>query len=101
MYVDEFNKVIEHNGHYIYESVNRKTSDLHRLLINLSDKINLKRSDKYVALSNLSTYYTWKNIKKPHKNSEFKISTPTWNEAFELPDGLYSVSNIQEILSIL
>ena len=67
MYVDEFNKVIEHNGHYIYESVNRKTSDLHRLLINLSDKINLKRSDKYVALSNLSTYYTWKNIKKPTK----------------------------------
>ena len=39
--------------------------------------------------------------KKTHKNSEFKISTPTWNEAFELPDGLYSVSNIQEILSIL
>ena len=44
-------------------SENCKTSDPHRLLINLSDIINLKRSDKYVALSNLSIYYKWKNIK--------------------------------------
>ena len=44
-------------------SANRKTSDHHRLLLNHSDKRNLKRSDKYVALSNLSIYYTWKNIK--------------------------------------
>ena len=41
-----------------------KTSDPHRTLFNLTDKINLKRSDKYVALSNLSIHYTWKNIKK-------------------------------------
>ena len=40
-----------------------KTSDTHRLLLNLSGKTNLKRSDKYVAFSNLSIYYTWKNIK--------------------------------------
>ena len=45
-------------------SVNSKTSDPHRLLFSLSDKINLKRSDKYVALSNLSIYYARKNIKK-------------------------------------
>ena len=45
---------------------NSKTSDPHRLLLNLSDKINLKRSDKYVALSNLSIYYKWKNIKKSY-----------------------------------
>ena len=45
-------------------SATSKTSDPHRLLLNLSDKINLKRSDKYVALSNLSIYYAWKNIKK-------------------------------------
>ena len=45
-------------------SGNSKTSDPHRLLLNLTDKINLERSDKYVALSNLSIYYTWKNIKK-------------------------------------
>ena len=66
------------------------TSDTHRLLFNLSDKIKLKRSDKYVALSNLSIYYTWKNIKQSNKNNKFKISAPTWNEEFELPDGSYS-----------
>ena len=46
---------------------NSKTSHPHRLLFNLSDKINLKRSNKYVALSNLSIYYAWKNIKKSYK----------------------------------
>ena len=77
-------------------SENSKTSDTHRLLINFSDKINLKRSDKYVALSNLIIYYAWENIKKPYKNNKFKISAPTWNEEFELPDGSYSVSDIQD-----
>ena len=77
-------------------SENSKTSDPHRLLLNLSDKINLKRSDKYVALSNLSIYYTWKNIKRSYKNTKLKISAPTWNEEFELPDGSYSVSDIQD-----
>ena len=76
-------------------SENRKTTDPHRLLLNLIDKIKLRKSDEYVALSNLSIYYTWKNIKKSYKNNKFKISTPTWNETFELPDGSYSVSYIQ------
>ena len=49
-------------------SENSKTSDPHRVLLNLLDKINLKRNDKYVALSNLSIYYTWKNIQKSYKN---------------------------------
>ena len=76
-------------------SENSKTSDPHRLLINLTDKINLKRSDKYVNLSGLSIYYTWKNIKKSYKNNKSYISAPTWNEEFELPGGSYSVSDIQ------
>ena len=59
-------------------------------------KINLKRSDEYVSLSNLSIYYTWKNIKKSYKNNMFKISAPTWNEEFELPVGSYSVLDIQD-----
>ena len=58
-------------------SENSKTSDSHRLLLNLLDKINLKRSDTYVAISNLSINYTWKNIKKPYKNNKFKVSAPT------------------------
>ena len=54
------------------------------------------RSGKYVALSNLSIYYTWKNIKKSYKTNKFKISAPAWNEEFELADGSYSVSDIQD-----
>ena len=51
-------------------SENSKASDPHRLLLNLSDKINLNRSDKYVPLSNLYIFYTWKNIKKSYKNNK-------------------------------
>ena len=56
-------------------SKNSRKSDPHRLLLNLTDEINLKRSDKYVALSNLKIYYTWKNPKSLYKNNKFKIST--------------------------
>ena len=58
-------------------SKNFGTSDAHRRSLNLTDKINLKRNDKYVALSNLSIYYTWKNIKKSYKKFTFKISALT------------------------
>ena len=75
-------------------SKNSKTSDPHRLLDNLTDKIDVKRKDKYIALSNLSIYYTWKNVKKSYKNNKFKILAPTWNEEFELPDGSDSISDI-------
>ena len=77
-------------------SENGKTSDPRRLLLNLTDKIDLRRKDKYIALSNLSIYYTWKNIKKSSKSNTFKISAPTWNEEFELPDGSCSKSDIQD-----
>ena len=49
-----------------------------------------------MAFSNLSIYYTWKNIKSSQNNNKFKISATTWNNSFELPDGSYSVSNIQD-----
>ena len=77
-------------------SKDSKISDSHRLLLNVSDKLDLRRSGKYVALSNLSIYNTWKNIKKLHKNNKFKISAPIWNAEFELYDGSYSVSDIQD-----
>ena len=63
----EFNKVIKQNDAILMNSENSKTSDPHRLLLNLTDKINLNRSDKYAALSSFSIYYTWKNIKKSWK----------------------------------
>ena len=83
-------------GTMFMNSKNSGTSDPQILLLNLTDKINLKSSDKYVALSNLSIYYTQKNRKKSYKNSKFKISALTRNEEFELPDGSCSVSDIQD-----
>ena len=56
---------------------NSNTFDPHRLLLNLTDKRYLRRKDKYIALSNLSIYHTWKNIKKSYKNNKLKISVPT------------------------
>ena len=73
-------------------SKNSKTSNPHGLLFNLWDKIKLKRSLKYVTLSNLSICYTWKNIKKSY--NKFKISTG--NEECELLGKSYSVSDIQD-----
>ena len=75
---------------------NSKTSEIHRLLLNLTDKIDLRKKDKYLALSSLSIYYIWKSMKKSYKNNKFKISAPTWNQEFELPDGSYLVSDIQD-----
>ena len=77
-------------------SENSKIPDPHRLLLNLSGEINLTRSNKYVALSNLSIFYTWKNIKKLYKNIKYKVSAPTGNDKFELFGGSYSVSDIQD-----
>ena len=63
-------------------------------MLNLTNKIDL-RSEKTIALSNLSIYYTWKNIKSSYNNNKFKASAPTWNKEFNLPDGSYSVTDIQ------
>ena len=65
-------------------------------MLKLTDKLDLRRGQKTVVLSNLSIYYTWKNIKSSYNNNKFKISAPTWSEDFKLPDGSYSVSDIQD-----
>ena len=77
-------------------SENSKTFEPHLLILKLIKKLDLKIGEKITALSNLSIYYTWKNIKSSYNNNKFKISAPTWNDKFELPDGSYSVSNIQD-----
>ena len=77
-------------------SENGRTYKYHVLVLNLTDKLDLRRGQKIVALSNLSIYYTWKNVKNPCNNNKFKISAPTWSEEFELPDGSYSISDIQD-----
>ena len=77
-------------------SENSRTSEYHVLVLELTDKLDLRRGQKTVALSNLSIYYTWKNIKSLYNNNKFKISAPTWNEEFELLDGSYSISDTQD-----
>ena len=76
-------------------SENSRPSEYHVLELKFADKLDLRRGQKRVALSNLSIYYTWKNIKSSYKNNKFKVSAPTWSNAFELPDGSYSISDIQ------
>ena len=78
------------------DSVNNEISDLHIILLNLLDKTNLNRSDKYVALSNLSIYHTGKIVEKSYESNKLKVSAPTWKEEFQSPDGSYSVSYIEE-----
>ena len=77
-------------------SENSKASESYVLILKLNDKLDLRNGKKVIALSNLSIYYTWKNIKGSYNNNKFKISTPTQNDGFELPDGSYSVSDIQD-----
>ena len=77
-------------------SENSKSSKSHILILNLTNKLDLRIGEKVIALSNLSIYYTWRNIKNSYNNNKFKISAPTWDNKFELTDNLYSVSGIQD-----
>ena len=80
---------------------NNKTSEPHRFKLDLTGKLNLKNPKKNIALANLSIYYTWKNIKSEYNNNKFKISAPTWNETFDLPDGSYSIDDIQDYFEFI
>ena len=75
---------------------NSKTNEPHRFRLSLADKFNLRNPNKNIALGSLSIYYTWKNIKSAYNNNKLKVSAPTWNDAFDLPDGSYSIADIQE-----
>ena len=77
-------------------SENSKTSKPHVLKLKLTDKLDLRFGAKVIALSNLNIYYTWKNIKSSYNNNKFKILPPTLNEEYILPDGCYSISDIQD-----
>ena len=77
-------------------SENSRTPEYHVLTLKLTDKLDLRRGQKTVALSNLSVYYTWKNIKSSYNNNIFKKSAPTWSEEFNLPDGSYSIPDFQD-----
>ena len=68
-------------------SKNSKTSHSHRLLLNLTYKIDLRRKDIYCFIKPQYLLYM---------NNKFKISAPTLNEEFELPDASYSIPDIQD-----
>ena len=80
---------------------NDKTSEPRRFKLDLTDKLNLKNPNKNMAWANLSIYYTWKNIKSEYNNNKFKISAPTWNETFDLPDVFYSIDDIQDYFEFI
>ena len=82
-------------------SENSKNSESHVLILKLTNKLDLRIGKKVIALSNLSIYYTWKNIKTSYNNNKFKISAPTWYDKFELPNGSYTVSDIQDYLKYI
>ena len=77
-----------------------KTSEPHRFKLDLTDKRNLKKPNKNMTLANSSIYYTWKNIKLEYNNHKFKISAPTWNDTFDLPDGLILSQIFRIILNL-
>ena len=80
---------------------NSKTSERHKFKLDLTNKINLENTNKNMALANLSIYYTWKNITSEYNNNKFKISALTWNDTFDLPDGSYSISDIQDYFEFI
>ena len=82
-------------------SKNSKASEKHLLRLLLTDKLNLKNYNKNIALVNLSIFYTFKNIKNSYDNNKFKIYAPTWDQTFNLPDGSYSIEDIQDCFEFI
>ena len=86
---------------FFMSTKNSKTNEPNRFKYYLIDKLDLKNPNKNMALANLSIYYTWKNVKSIYNNNKFKISAPTWNETFDLPDGSGNISEIQDYIEYI
>ena len=86
---------------FFMNSKNSKTREPYKFKYDLIDKLDLRNPNKNMALANLSIYYTWKNVKSIYNNNKFKISAPTWNETFDLPDGSYNISKIQDYIEYI
>ena len=86
---------------FFMNTKNSKTSEPHRLKYNLIDKLDFKNPNKNVALASLNIYYTWKNVKSTYNNNKFKIPTPAWIDTFDLPDGSYNISAIQNYIEYI
>ena len=86
---------------FFMNSKNSKTNESYKFKYDLIDKLDLKNPNKNMALANLSISNTWKNVKSTYNNNKFKISAPTWNETFDLPDGLHNISEIQDYIEYI
>ena len=86
---------------FFMNSKNSRTNEPHRFKYDLIDKLDLTNPNKNMELASLSIYYTWKNVKSTCNNNKFKISAPTWNETFDLPDGSYNKSEIQDYIEYI
>ena len=86
---------------FFMNTKNSKTSEPHRLKYNLIDKSDLKNQNKNMELASLNIYFTCKNVKSTYNNNKFKISAPTWNETFDLPDGSYNISEIEDYIEYI
>ena len=86
---------------FFMNTKNSKTNESHRFKYDLIDKLDLKNPNKNMALDSLSIYYTWKNVKSTYNNNKFKISAPTWNKTFDLPDGSYNIPKIQDYIEYI
>ena len=80
---------------------NSITNEPHKFVLNLSLRLDLRGSDKHVALQNLSICYTRENLRKQNKNNKLKAIAPTWKDEFELPNGSYSVLDIQDYIEFI
>ena len=86
---------------FFMNSKNSKTSEPYKFKYDLIDKLDLRNPNKNMAPANLSIYYTWKNAKSIYNNNKFEILEPTWNETFDLPDGSYNISEIQDYIEYI
>ena len=93
--------IIQNMETIVMNSENSKTSEPHRFKLDLTEKLNLKDPKKNIAWTNLSIYYTWKHIKSEYKNNKFKISAPTSNDMFDLPNGSYSIVDIKDYFEFI
>ena len=86
---------------FFMNTKNSKTNKSNRFKYDLIDKLDFKNPNKNTALVNLPIYYTWKNVKSVYNNNKFKISAHAWNETFDLPDGSYNISEIQDYIEYI
>ena len=81
---------------------NSKANESNKFIYQFTSKLILKTPNKKnLRLVNLSMHYTWKNMKSEYNNNKFKISGLLWNDSFDLPDGSWSISDIQDYLKLI